>query len=806
MADPCQPLRSQVQSQQQVIQGLQAELQQAPTPEKPFLIRQIREAQQELAQLQAALAACVQTNPQPDAVVLTTATCPVCTDEQIRVWQHVVLAQLGVDGTDVYGHWIGGFPNDSKQFLPNINNWYPLGVEKRTLCGQLHHFNFYDGYGAEGDWNNFMIPTPAFRHLLEDAKIHGTSDEWHSCAGTLDCMEAEITPDESYYENVFNSKASGTSPLEGQVVCTYGPWVREWSHDNRPEIHPSELYWWRNQLPNRRVAYTLMQVQEDSNRFDREDDYDFGAPWDDPPSGWHAWSENPRTNRFRIAFELNPAATAQTFQVRRLESARVQTRWNDQTLGSTHDLQYNGKNVLRVEELLPNENHVGVAFSSICRNAANNRLQGYIALIATVGEGDRGGEGYQTLQVETQRPPFFRPEILGTIGEWPVLAQVERQTPGREVQVQVRPETLRRVEVDGKARLVGDVEVQVVTPSETGVTRRTVAATRVEEILPTERRELQLTPRATVAGRRAPGSTLEGVAVTAETRLEVTAAGETTPLTIPALALKPRIFTEAPQLFTDAPQAWSAMAAAAGGRAEGVEPPGSVSRARQWRLEVAPAYTPLRTGKASLTDATPFAEALNDVVGASDPQRVQELYGSAKPFRVTWSFKASNLTSGESVPVHRGAGAPPTAVGVEVGSGEKLNAELAVTFPQRPANAIVELVATARMRDTFGVTGTVRHRVWSHVLTATDRRGLASSMVRTAASLAAIAPDALEQAANLGGPVVDNENDGPRVVDLRSSRAAMVRLLAMDASQKQRITIGDLRSLVQGAKLFESTR
>ncbi len=755
-------------------------------------------------ELKARLTACDQSNPKPDAVVLTTDTCPICTDEQISTWRHVVLEQLGVDGTDVDGHWIGAFPNDSKQFLPNINNWIPLATEKRVLCGELHHFNFYDPFtsGDEADWNNFIIPTPAFANLIEDAKVHGTSSEWHNCEGTFDCMEAEITPDETYYENLLNSKELDRSALEGEIICTYGPWVREWSHDNRPEIHPSELYWWRSQLPNGHFAYNLMQLQEDSNRFDREENYDFGFPWDDPPSGWRAWSAVPRTNRFRIAFELEPTAPTQTFRISQIDARFVQDRWNDQTPGSSHDLQYNGQVVLRVEELLPNEEDLGVAFGSICRNAENTRLQGYVALIASVGEDDRGGEGLQTLQVEVDNPPFTNSEF---VGNWPSAASLERPSRGPIIKIEAKPNSLRRVVTDGVPHLVGDVEARLTPRPGAAATTVDLSKVNVDLVTASGRRALQLRPTAAALSGKETSGVIEELPLTAEAKLEVNAGGEVVSVPVPTLSLAPRVVAVSPQQLTKADGAWKSLAKVAAGRDVELPVPGSVQRSRQWRIEAAPSYAPVRAGKASPEDESPFAEALNDVVRTGNKQRLSELFGTAAPFRVNWSFRATNLTTGKPVPVRRGANATPTDVRVDSNQGGSLQSTLDVTFPQQPANAVFELIATAKMRDPFGVGGTVQQRISSHVITQADARELARTMVQTAATLAGASPDDLDSASDLGAPVIDHEDDNPRVVDLQTSRAQMVRLLALDASQDQRITVDELRRLVQGAKQFAGT-
>jgi hypothetical protein len=252
----------------------------------------------------------------------------------------------------------------------------------------------------------------------------------------------------------------------------------------------------------------------------------------------------------------------------------------------------------------------------------------------------------------------------------------------------------------------------------------------------------------------------------------------------------------------DTPGAWSAMAAAAGVRTTDITPAVSVTNVQRWEIEAGPEYAPLREGRASAEDDSPFVEALNRVVGSGDLRQVNRLFGTAQPIRATWTFEAVDLTTGERVPVHEGAGAPPNQVQVEVGPETGLTTNISVVFPQEPADTVFELTATASMRDTFGVEGETRHRLWSHVLTHDDARELAQSMVITAASLAGIEPDELVFASELGEPTIDGINDEPRVPNLRSSRATTVRLMAMAASEDQRVTVDELRSLIRGAMAF----
>jgi hypothetical protein len=75
--------------------------------------------------------------------VLTTATCPVCSDGQLEAWRYTVDNTMGVAGKDPVGHQIGSY---AAKRTGLGQNWYPADVFKRTLCGKFHHFNFFDGW------------------------------------------------------------------------------------------------------------------------------------------------------------------------------------------------------------------------------------------------------------------------------------------------------------------------------------------------------------------------------------------------------------------------------------------------------------------------------------------------------------------------------------------------------------------------------------------------------------------------------------------------------------------------------------
>ena len=348
-----------------------------------------------------------------ESLVVSSQSTAVCTDSQLKEWQHVRDFSQGVAGRDPVGERIG--PSPAYRRLVG-RNWYPLDIYKKTLCGVLHHFSFYNPWssGDEADWNNFFIPAAPYAYLIEDVRPlmevvflnNQFLDVWHDCAvqngpSQNNCLEAELTPDEHFYESPWFNARTEVSPLEGRGVCTYGPWVFEEAHGNRPEIHPSELYWWRERVDL--GPFFLMVLQDDSNRFDNKEHF---AVTSDPPDWWRPWAAVPRSAEFKIAFEVNLASDVlYTYELRNLASRNVVT-WNDPVVaqdaddGKEHAIEYDGKVVLNANELQTTDDDVGVQFTDLCRDAANTRLQGYLRVMTKVGRGSQGDEGYQVLRVD----------------------------------------------------------------------------------------------------------------------------------------------------------------------------------------------------------------------------------------------------------------------------------------------------------------------------------------------------------------------------------------------------------------------
>jgi len=326
-------------------------------------------------------------------------------------WNDATTNSFGVAGEDPFGKTI--FQHKAKDL------WLPVGPEKRTLCGTLSDFYFYDDRGDGADWCNDIIPfSPRYDHLLEDAKgIPGVDlKRWLRCGsnnapckeakGSVpNCVEVEITPDETLSGFDWFNSNTGKSPLEGKCLCVYGPWVVDFDHGVRPEIHPSELLWWKDPAkfscgePSSTLDGTfLMLVQDDSNRYDRVADYDTQGT---PNFCWRPWSAYPRTGKFKLAFRVNTLATSpQNLSFAIDKNRNVNINPHDATDGAEHTLVYKGRPLLTVRET-GEDGFVQVGFENLFRRteAEGEVLYGFVTLTSSVGINDRGGEGYILIHV-----------------------------------------------------------------------------------------------------------------------------------------------------------------------------------------------------------------------------------------------------------------------------------------------------------------------------------------------------------------------------------------------------------------------
>ena len=309
---------------------------------------------------------------------------------QESFWRRVVDTQLGVAAFDPVGHKIGfNVAYKSGEGL----NWYPADRYKQTLVGQIDRYGFYNpsGGGDEADWNIYIKPDPAFAFLIDDVLSNADLEEVHTCDNLGGyCMEAEITPDESFYNNPYFN-ADGSSNRIGQRIGVYGPWVMEEDHGWRPEIHPSEVLWWRTsgggQSP--RYTWTVLVVQDDSNRFDRSSNYRGRIT--------RPWSAVPRAAVIDIALNISPARTKR-LEVRDLYHRNVLI--SDPAGAQTVSSVFGGQTVATLDKSrLTNATYVRAEFGAMRSADRGTALHGFLRLRVSVGRNDRGGEGYIVLEI-----------------------------------------------------------------------------------------------------------------------------------------------------------------------------------------------------------------------------------------------------------------------------------------------------------------------------------------------------------------------------------------------------------------------
>ncbi len=152
----------------------------------------------------------------------------------------------------------------------------------------------------------------------------------------------------------------------------------------------------------------MMLIQDDSNRFDNKGEFDLEG---NLPNGWKPWAEPPLTAQFKIAFEVDPAASSLPYKmdIREIHKRLVVTKEDagasaDSDNGASHTLVVDNKKLLIVDELQENDNDLGVKFVNITKRA-DGTIQGYLQITTKVGGPDlKGDEGYHLITVVSNIP------------------------------------------------------------------------------------------------------------------------------------------------------------------------------------------------------------------------------------------------------------------------------------------------------------------------------------------------------------------------------------------------------------------
>jgi len=368
----------------------------------------------------------------PTDTVIEERDIAVCSNEKIAEFEFVLNKLEGLKVINPTNNDIS-FAIADETFWEGNGKWKPVNGKKISVCGKLIDYFVYDGAKGEYDWNLNIVPSADFTNMIEDPrKVVQDVSEWKRCKDGIsfyDCFQAEITPDESIYNNIwFPDRVPNIEHINGNTrfyytqppslalnknVGVYGPWVLDGAHGWRPEIHPCEIIWWRNRtISNRSDTMFVFCIQDDSNRYDDTDDFN-----NVPNSNWKPWAVPPMTAQLRIPFEFKKEyADHLIVNIEELKTRHIVTHtidgFGDSDDGNNHILKiksatpqriFTNDIAVEVNEQLSLSLNLGVKFVDICKKS-NGNIIGYIQLSSAYGKGINGEEGYHLLKITINYP------------------------------------------------------------------------------------------------------------------------------------------------------------------------------------------------------------------------------------------------------------------------------------------------------------------------------------------------------------------------------------------------------------------
>jgi len=330
--------------------------------------------------------------PPVDTLVKVSAL-PTCSAELESDLRFINENQFGVSVQNLHHHEIFRF--DSKRA------WRPISGLRAVLCGQLVKYfvaTVHADEQHEYDWNLDVKPGAVFVPSMGAGIVEG-----------------EITPAIPLRDNdVFPPKGSGRpSLLLHKNLCVYGPWVRDFGHNDQREIHPTEAIWWRD--PASSSVIEVMLIQDAAiHRFTELADYDFDEDHDgkvDSNPRWAPWVEYPHMESVKIPFRYDPSTAR--YSIISIETPRAVnvvthlfSELADSDDSSDHRLKtattlptaLNQRILVEVREKVTQ--HTGVQFSDLCKSA-NGVVSGNVNVLVALGRPNTRNPGYVVLRLAT---------------------------------------------------------------------------------------------------------------------------------------------------------------------------------------------------------------------------------------------------------------------------------------------------------------------------------------------------------------------------------------------------------------------
>ena len=303
------------------------------------------------------------------------------------------------------------------------HRWWPNSSSRQVVTGTLDAYRMRTD--DDDDWNFYIRPIPPYERLLR-INYEGVADwDFWASGAPSDLMpydgtklELEVCPPDGLRQNPWFKNDNSTLLKTGDTISAYGAWVTDGEHlfdddPAHPEIHPVELLWWRKHLSDARSidCYTMMVVQDASERFGSEDDYDQRRNADncDDPT---PWLESPLRATFRIAFVCDTLGPCLNYVIgeyggmySNVTTSSDPAMKEDQGPGDEIQVIFNGKKILSVFENIMVDDDLGIKVEDVGLRS-DGKIQGFIQIKTRVGKGNGNDDkGYHVLYALKSEAP-----------------------------------------------------------------------------------------------------------------------------------------------------------------------------------------------------------------------------------------------------------------------------------------------------------------------------------------------------------------------------------------------------------------
>lgn len=349
-----------------------------------------------------------------DDVTLSSENIPLASAEEITTWELTSETLLGIRAFDpTKGHLtVTGQPSG----IFRDETFASIVSDKQNVGGTLNRFHTYGEDNNSSDINFWMLIFDEYHEFYEMAEPN-REKEWfypYTLVGSnLECDEinydvpyllGEIAVAESFIDNNFFFRRADDIHCEEGIYLhkkdtfgMYGPIVLDEDHDDLPEVHPVQQFWFLNKsaTTNKQKSFWLFFVQDVSDRF-------------------VDWIGSPLYGQFKIAFRYKPnKIKANTLGPLTMDISldlkedMVTDKFPDQFAdcdnGRMHSLVVDGKRIVSVTESGFNDNDMGIQFVDV-RKLNDGTIQGYVQVSMVIGDVETDAFGMGILSLTIKQP------------------------------------------------------------------------------------------------------------------------------------------------------------------------------------------------------------------------------------------------------------------------------------------------------------------------------------------------------------------------------------------------------------------